>query len=53
MARNRKTEVDFSWTDDKLQLLLETSLDFKSNCELQGEVGDQKDLNMKIFWILC
>ena len=42
MARKRKAEVDFSWTDDELQLLLEASLDFKSKCEFQGESWESK-----------
>ena len=37
MARKRKGEVGFSWTDDELQFPLESSLDFKSKCEFQGE----------------
>ena len=37
MAHKRKAEVDFSWTEDKLQLLLEASLDFKSKCVFEGE----------------
>ena len=42
MACKRKAEVDFSWTDDKLQLLFEASLDFKSKCEFQGESWESK-----------
>ena len=42
MARKRKIEVDFSWTDDELQLLLEASLDFKSKSEFQGESCESK-----------
>ena len=69
MARKRKIEVDFSWTDDELQLLLEASLDFKDKCEFQKESWESKrtkyenildimlkqypEVNMKIFWILC
>ena len=42
MARKRKAEVDFSWTDDELQLLLKASLGFKSKCEFQGESWESK-----------
>ena len=42
MACKRKAEVDFSWTDDKLQLLFEASLDFKSKCEFQGDSWESK-----------
>ena len=42
MAHNRKSEVDFSWTDDELQLLLEVLLEFKSKCEFQGEIWESK-----------
>ena len=37
MASKRKAEVDFCWTDDKLQFLLKALLDFKSKCEFQGK----------------
>ena len=42
MARKRKGEVGFSWTDDELQFPLESSLDFKSKCEFQGESWESK-----------
>ena len=42
MAHKRKAEVDFSWTEDKLQLLLEASLDFKSKCVFEGESQESK-----------
>ena len=42
MARKRKAEVYFSWTDDELQLLLEASLDFKDKCKFQRESWESK-----------
>ena len=42
ITRERKAEVDFSWTDDELQLLLEASLDFRSKCKFQGESWESK-----------
>ena len=50
IALKRKVEVDFSWTDDELQLFLEALLDFKS-ASFKEVVGNRKDLNMKIFWM--
>ena len=42
MACKRKSEVDFSWTGDKLQLLLKAWLDFESKVEFQGESWESK-----------
>ena len=42
MAHTRKAEGDFSWTADKLQLLLEASLDFKRKCVFEGESQESK-----------
>ena len=42
MARKRKAETEFSWSDDELQLLLESSLTFKSKCEFEGESWESK-----------
>ena len=42
MACKKKAEVYSSKTDDKLQLLFESSLDFKSKCEFQGESWESK-----------
>ena len=32
----KKTNTEFLWTDDEIQLLLQTSLNFKSKCEFEG-----------------
>ena len=32
----KKTNTEFLWTDDEIQLLLQTSFNFKSKCEFEG-----------------
>ena len=34
--KKTNVEVDFNWTDDEIQLLLMSALDFKSSCEFEG-----------------
>ena len=31
----KKTNTEFLWTDDEIQLLLQTSFNFKSKCEFE------------------
>ena len=43
MAAKRKVENnEFLWTDDEVQLLLEVTSDYKSQCEFQGENWETK-----------
>ena len=51
MACKKKAEVYSSKTDDKLQLLFESSLDFKSKCEFQGESWESKRYIYKYIYI--
>ena len=37
-----KKEVDFFWTDDELQLLLQAAFDYKAKCEFTAENGETK-----------
>ena len=32
----KKSNTEFLWTDDEIQLLLQTSFNFKSKCEFEG-----------------
>ena len=32
----KKTNTDFLWIDDEIQLLLQTSFNFKSKCKFEG-----------------
>ena len=32
----KKTNTEFLWTGDEIQLLLQTSFNFKSKCEFEG-----------------
>ena len=45
----RKAGVDFSWTDDELQRLLEVSLNFKCKCEFQGESWQMTSYRQQIW----
>ena len=40
--RKQDSTVDFSWTDDELQLLLEVTVDYKSKCEFEGSSWESK-----------
>ena len=53
MARKRKAEVGFSWTDGELQLLLEASLDFKSKCEFQVKSWESKGSKYRKYFRYC
>ena len=54
MASERKIsrkEVEFSWTDDKLQLFLQGALDYKAKCEFNTENWEPNANIRKIFLI--
>ena len=53
MARKRKAEVGFSWTDDELQLLLEAWLDFKGKCEFQVKSWESKGSKYRKYFGYC
>ena len=40
--KKSKKEVEFSLTDDELQLLLQAALDYKAKCEFNGENWETK-----------
>ena len=40
--KKSKKEVEFSWTDDELQLLLQAALDYKTKCEFEAENWEKK-----------
>ena len=40
--KKSKKEVEFCWTDDELQLLLQAALDYKAKCEFNAENWEAK-----------
>ena len=40
--KKSKREVEFSWTNGELQLLLEAALDYKAICEFNAENWEKK-----------
>ena len=51
--KKSKKEVQFSWTADKLQLLLQAALDYNGKCQFNAEIWEIKRQNYEdIFDIL-